>query len=171
MIDLTLTAPSALPQGCDDWRTPPWLYRWAEREWGPFSCDLAASAENHLCPVWYGKGSPHGENGLAASWSGVAWCNPPFSNIAPWVELCHCRPAVILVPANRTEQEWWGRAMAWATERVWIAPRIPYVDPLGAGRSSPGFASVFLVFGIMRGAPANRQARICPDWDRQLFYG
>jgi hypothetical protein len=42
------------------------------------------------------------------------WCNPPYSNIRPWVEKAWAEwlhgdvPLVVmLLPANRTEQGWW----------------------------------------------------------------
>lgn len=60
---------------------------------------------------------------LAQSWAGErVWCNPPYSDIEPWVAKAHgewllgTRPRwggpeviVMLVPANRTEQGWWQR--------------------------------------------------------------
>lgn len=60
---------------------------------------------------------------LRQSWAGErVWCNPPYSDIEPWVEKAHGewllskRPQwggpeliVMLVPANRTEQGWWQR--------------------------------------------------------------
>ncbi len=55
-----------------------------------------------------------GANGLDAPWIGErVFCNPPYSDIAPWVEkaereiLDGCPLVVMLVPANRTEQPWW----------------------------------------------------------------
>jgi hypothetical protein len=60
-------------------------------------------------------------DGLGQSWAGErVWCNPPYSDIEPWVQKAHCEfesefPAlraeliVMLVPANRTEQGWWQR--------------------------------------------------------------
>lgn len=161
MSDLTLTAPTSLPQGCDDWRTPPWLYRWACDRWGTPAVDLAASEANHLAPLWYGRGSPFGEDGLRADVGmELAWCNPPFSDIGPWVELCSRRPSIMLLPANRTEQPWWGLAVACATEIVWLRPRVAYIDPLGAGRSSPAFASVLLLFGLLRGERRYEQLHV-----------
>jgi phage N-6-adenine-methyltransferase len=50
-------------------------------------------------------------DGLVQSWDlENVWCNPPYSNIRPWVEKAWRSRAdlvVMLLPANRTEQGWW----------------------------------------------------------------
>ena len=72
-----------------------------------FTLDVAATSENakvlrYFTPV---------DNGLDQSWRDErVWCNPPFSNIRPWVEKALEREAaiaVLLLPAHRTEQGWW----------------------------------------------------------------
>jgi phage N-6-adenine-methyltransferase len=82
-----------------------------------FTIDVAASAENAKLPQFYNRD----DNGLACAWDGErVWCNPPYSDIRPWVEkawrswsedICDERTGadliVMLVPANRTEQAWW----------------------------------------------------------------
>lgn len=72
-----------------------------------FTIDVAASEGNAKCQRFYTLA----EDGLTRSWAGErVWCNPPFSNIRPWVEkswLCESHLTVMLVPANRTEQGWW----------------------------------------------------------------
>ncbi len=80
--------------------------RFAER-W-PFTIDVAAAAHNTKCERYYDRQS----NGLAESWSGeTVWCNPPYSDIAPWVRKAWAEhvdaTVVMLLPANRTEQQWW----------------------------------------------------------------
>ena len=78
-----------------------------------FTIDVAASAENTKLPRYVTEV----ENGLTISWAHErVWCNPPYSNIEPWVKKAHvevtcgaCSLAVLLVPANRTEQGWWQR--------------------------------------------------------------
>jgi len=50
---------------------------------------------------------------FAQSWAGErVWCNPPFSDLRPWVvkawqESRGCPVIVMLLPANRCEQRWW----------------------------------------------------------------
>lgn len=76
-----------------------------------FHLDLDAAAEPHntKLPRYF---TPE-QDGLRQSWAGArVWCNPPYSDISPWVEKAwlECDAAqiiVMLLPANRTEQRWW----------------------------------------------------------------
>lgn len=74
-----------------------------------FSIDVAASAENTKLPRFYSIE----DDGLAQDWTGErVWCNPPYSNIEPWIVKTWGSGAqlvVMLLPANRTEQGWWQR--------------------------------------------------------------
>jgi phage N-6-adenine-methyltransferase len=94
----------------DDRRTPPDLLAECARLAGVpmFHLDVAANAENTKAPHWYDLEV----DGLTQPWWGYTWCNPPYSNIRPWVEKADeetSRADVIamLLPANRTEQAWW----------------------------------------------------------------
>jgi phage N-6-adenine-methyltransferase len=74
-----------------------------------FTIDVAASAINARCLRYY----TIEDDGLKQSWAGESvWCNPPYSDIRPWVEKAwaedgRARSVVLLLPANRTEQGWW----------------------------------------------------------------
>jgi phage N-6-adenine-methyltransferase len=72
-----------------------------------FTIDVAASPENAKLERFYAEA----DDGLAQDWTGErVWCNPPYSDIAPWVEKAWDSNAdlvVMLLPANRTEQVWW----------------------------------------------------------------
>lgn len=73
--------------------------------------DAAADDESHHAETWYDVGV----NGLVRPWFGRTFVNPPYSDVAPWVEKAWREmtstpgPDVIamLLPANRTEQPWW----------------------------------------------------------------
>ena len=73
-----------------------------------FDLDVAANAENAKAPQWYGIA----DDGLVQPWFGRVWCNPPYSDVRPWVAKAHdesdrCTRIAMLLPANRTEQAWW----------------------------------------------------------------
>ena len=72
-----------------------------------FTIDVAASAENARHERYYTAE----QDGRAQSWVGErVWCNPPYSDIAPWIVKAWHSDAplvVMLLPANRTEQAWW----------------------------------------------------------------
>lgn len=79
-----------------------------ERFW--FTIDVAALPRNAKCKRFW---TPD-DDALAQSWAGErVWCNPPYSEIEPWVEKAHAEVdaelIVMLLPANRTEQGWWQR--------------------------------------------------------------
>jgi phage N-6-adenine-methyltransferase len=81
--------------------------RFAAR-FGGFTVDAAAAAHNAKCERYWDEAA----NGLEQSWAGErVWCNPPYSNIRPWIERAWAESraalVVMLLPANRTEQGWW----------------------------------------------------------------
>lgn len=139
----------------DDRGTPQDLFRWAEAQWGPFTVDVAASASNTKCRRFYDRES----DGLTKCWDGErAWCNPPFSELAPWPEKAWDSKAdvvVMLLPANRTEQPWWQRSIEPYRDRGgrlstrFVAQRqrfiIPGVDP-NKGNQRPPFGILFAIW-------------------------
>lgn len=92
----------------DDRGTSRLLFASIVRDYGPFTIDVAASAENTKCDRYY----TIDDDGLSQDWAGErVWCNPPFSNLEPWVRKAwleaEAETIVMLLPANRTEQGWW----------------------------------------------------------------
>jgi phage N-6-adenine-methyltransferase len=90
----------------DERRTPPSLLEPLDAEFG-FTLDVAASAANAIKDDYYDRHV----DGLTQPWHGVVWCNPPYSDVRPWVEKAWSETSaelvVMLLPANRTEQGWW----------------------------------------------------------------
>jgi phage N-6-adenine-methyltransferase len=78
-----------------------------------FSIDAAASHANALLPRYWTR---H-DDALRQSWGCErVWCNPPFSELEPWVAKAWeemvdgtCEHVTMLLPANRTEQGFWQR--------------------------------------------------------------
>jgi phage N-6-adenine-methyltransferase len=74
-----------------------------------FTLDVAASAHNTKCERFFSIA----DDGLEQSWAGErVWCNPPYSDVGSWVEKAWAESEtaeliVLLLPANRTEQNWW----------------------------------------------------------------
>lgn len=101
----------------DDRATPPEVFDPLNERFR-FTVDVAASPANAKLARYYTVE----DDGLAQSWTGErVWCNPPYSH--PNLELWTAKAwkewnrgaelIVMLVPANRTEQQWWQR---------WIEP-------------------------------------------------
>lgn len=91
----------------DDRGTAPELFAELSDRFGGFTLDVAAAAHNAKCERFFTVD----DDGLQQSWAGEkVWCNPPYSNIRPWVAKAWSSQAelvVMLLPANRTEQGWW----------------------------------------------------------------
>lgn len=94
----------------DDRETPQALFDELHERFR-FTLDAAASSSNAKCPRYYTLET----DGLVQTWGGErVWCNPPYSDCAAWVKKAWraflsegCELAVLLLPANRTEQRWW----------------------------------------------------------------
>lgn len=138
----------------DERLTPPYLFEIAQRLWGPFTIDAAASKANALCPRFFDRES----DGLRQSWDHErVWVNPPFSDIAPWCAKAWDSRAdivVMVLPADRTERKWWhehiepfrdrpgGRVTTKFTDH---RPR--FASPSGGVTHHPKFGVVFVVWG------------------------
>ncbi len=55
-----------LTSGNAVWETAPIIFEKLNEDFGPFDIDLTADAQRHLCPVWFGPGSPFGRGGYDA---------------------------------------------------------------------------------------------------------
>lgn len=122
-----------------------------------FTVDVAAAQHNAKLERFYDRGNC----GLSRSWAGErVYCNPPYSNITPWVVKAwrevDAELIVMLLPANRTGQAWWQKHVErfrdrWNSRlRVEFLPgRIRFLKP---GRSVVGpnerplFGCALLIF-------------------------
>lgn len=50
-----------------------------------FELDVCALSSTAKVPVYYSL-AEHGANGLLLPWSRMNWCNPPYSDMMPWVD-------------------------------------------------------------------------------------
>lgn len=112
----------------DDRQTAPEVFDPLHERFG-FTIDVAASAHNAKLPRYY----TIEQDGLAQSWAGErVWCNPPYSDIKPWVAKAHFERRapliVMLLPANRTEQMWWQEYIEpWRDRSDLDGPRVEFL--------------------------------------------
>ena len=155
----------AVKPSVDDRATPPEVFGRLNFRFR-FTIDVAASAANAKCSRYYTVE----DDGLAQPWHGErVWCNPPYSNIRPWVEKAwrerqHPDPnagnahlIVMLLPANRTEQAWWQQLIEpHLRDRrpdfrcEFIAGRIRFLmpgDTVAPPNSRPPFGCCLLIWG------------------------
>lgn len=142
----------------DNWRTPQWLFDWAQRYFGVCTLDAAADDENHLCQNYCTEVI----NGLTQPWAftGLTWCNPPYSNIAPWVEKAikeatqeQAKGSLILLP-SRTAPTWFRDVMQQASKiTFFVGGRVKFIDPTPDARVNPmedNFIAYFAPEGALR---------------------
>jgi phage N-6-adenine-methyltransferase len=135
-----------------------------------FTVDVAASPTNNRLPHFWTRVS----DGLEQSWAGQrVWCNPPYSNIEPWVvkawdswegtyERDSAELIVMLLPANRTEQKWWQRYVEPHRDRdgsflsvEFLAGRMRFDRPgaiIGPKGDRPPFGCCLLIWSHVHGA-------------------
>lgn len=146
----------------DEHYTPSSVFAPLHREFR-FTLDVCATKESAKVPKFFDLA----RNGLHDFWTGErVWCNPPYSNIAPWVEhaaaavgdrLKQIRAELVvqLLPAW-TDRAWWqewvepnrdGRGLNLVETR--FLKRIRFGtpgDPEGLKSGSPAFWPVLLIW-------------------------
>ena len=111
----------------DLWQTPLSLFHSLDLEFD-FECDVASSNDNKLCLIHYTEK----DNALNQEWLDSNWCNPPYSDISPWVEKAieqHRlgKTTVMLVPSD-TSVKWFKRAFESCNEVRFISGRLSFVN-------------------------------------------
>lgn len=130
-----------------NWRTPRYLFDPLHAQYA-FTLDGASEPGNGLLPL-----ASTAENPIA--WTGHrVFCNPPWSDIRPFVEsAAHADLAVLLVPA-RTNVAWFHRALALGAQPMFFAgrPKFELPERNGAGHNSP-VDCMYLLFDNRKAAP------------------
>jgi phage N-6-adenine-methyltransferase len=118
-----------------DYGTPPAFLEAVKQKLGiaDFDCDLAASRENAVTARFLSIGE---DDALEQdSWrfgTGWNWLNPPFANIARWVDMAHHEWFVddvrtaMLIPAS-VGSNWWARHVHNVCCVQFISPRLTFV--------------------------------------------
>lgn len=141
----------------DAYRTPPELFAALDAEFN-LKIDVAASAENALCENYIDEALdalgcdwlPDPDNGIS-EWH-FAWCNPPYSDIGPWVRKAAEQSkqgigCVMLVMAD-TSVGWYAEAIKTCQEvRFIVGGRISFLDPVtGKPAAGNNKGSMFLIW-------------------------
>jgi ParB family transcriptional regulator, chromosome partitioning protein len=121
--------PSAV-ESSDEAYTPPWLADAARSVLGAIDLDPASCTRAQTviqAATWYSQA----QDGLAQSWRGRVWCNPPYSNPLPWVQkaLQHYSagdvPAALLLLRGDTSTEY-SHLLGRAAEALCMLRRIDF---------------------------------------------
>lgn len=115
----------------DNYGTPQPFFDVVSQEFGPFDLDVCADALSAKCPIYFDQVT----NGLAMTWFGVTWMNPPYGSIAPWiikqiqsVQSGSVERSVALVAA-RPDTQWFQAAASWASEIRFLKGRLKFEIP------------------------------------------
>ena len=127
----------------DEWATPNELYEKLNNEF-EFTLDPCSTDENAKCENHYTAE----DNGLDANWGGQrVFCNPPYSNIASWVEKCYregCKDntlVVLLIP-SRTDTRYFHNFIYQRAEIRFVSGRLKFGDSKGCAP----FPSMIVIF-------------------------
>jgi phage N-6-adenine-methyltransferase len=119
-----------------DYSTPPELLVALKKRLhiNEFLIDLAATLENTVAPHYYTET----QNSLVQPWNvfedrnGWSFCNPPFANLAPWVEKAHMESygcgayVAMLVPAS-PGSNWWKHYVDRVAYVLFLSGRLTFV--------------------------------------------
>lgn len=142
---------SKTPESIRDlWRTPKAVFDYYDKRFN-FKTDLAASDKNHLCDHYYTESNSAFDSEII-DFSGSVWCNPPYSDVTPWVAECviksglSMKPFVMLLPAD-TSVKWFKLAFENCTECHFISGRIAFInEETGKPVSGNNKGSVVFIF-------------------------
>lgn len=137
----------------DEWRTPPeWIELFA-RCLGHIGLDPCYSYVQgvHYRPfagLTWGKRND-ALSRSSAEWSahGPIYCNPPYSDVMPWVAALESvtQPWILLVNTSSSAR-WWHRAGEISDWMAFPKKRIAFIDPV-TGRPSKGNRHALTIFG------------------------
>ncbi len=120
---------SSTPENIRDlWQTPRSIFDKLNAEFG-FLVDLAAADYNALCPTYFSEAM----DSLSMVWPPVpCWCNPPYSDILPWVKKAHLAAihgttTIMLIPSD-TSGSWFAHLWATAAEIRFISGRLSFIN-------------------------------------------
>lgn len=154
----------------DEWRTPVEVFSFAEAVLGNIYFDTACTDENKLAmPIWKAAfNDGHTDDALACEWRGIVWCNPPYSDIDPWVEKAiSSRLAItaILIPSPNGEERY-NRIIANSHE-IAIIGRLSFISPVTGNPVSGNTrgSSLFIINGYARGS----RSVVERDWIMREF--
>ena len=115
----------------DERYTPRWVFE-----------HLALTFETDPCSPGHGNGDAVPatrkitalEDGLAAEWTGLVWCNPPFSNSAAWARrFIRHGSGVFLGPFANSG---WTQELLAVADLIWLCADFAFTHPTHAGKRS-----------------------------------
>lgn len=125
----------------DSWRTPGYLFKFADALLSGIEYDVACTADNALA----GYMAP---DTLIIPWKGKCWCNPPYSNIPVWVDkiLSENNTTVALLIPSPNGESYYSKIIPNSYE-IHIIGRIAFLDQFGNPVNGNNRGSSLFIFG------------------------
>lgn len=147
----------------DEWRTPIEVFRFAESVVGRMQYDSACTRENALALPIYLDG-----DAFSCEWVRTVWCNPPYSNIEPWIDKAiESEKAItaMLIPSPNGEGRY--KKLIAHSHEIAIAGRLAFINPL-TGKPVSGNTRGSSLF-IVNGYAAGSRSVVERDWIMRKF--
>ncbi len=126
----------------DTWLTPPDLIR----KLGKFDLDPCCPAKMPWQTARYHYTIK--DDGLSRQWIGRVWCNPPYSNVRPWLEKCCVSGNAIALTFAKTDTKWFHEIVFTRADAIlFISGRLKFHDTQGTQSGSAPHPSVLIAFG------------------------
>lgn len=145
------------------WATPWPVIHALEAEGFRFTLDVAAGPMTAKAPKFYTEE----DNAFLQDWAadagdGDAWCNPPYGDkrfpVRDWVARAHLfrdrLNTVLLLPANKTDQDWFHDLVLVDGEYRPVRGRIGFIDGTGESVTGNSQGSMLIIFGPLYGPKA-----------------
>jgi phage N-6-adenine-methyltransferase len=148
----------------DEYRTPPYLFRWANELIGGIMYDTACTNENALeTPIWADEKT---SDALSCIWISKCWCNPPYSECRRWIDYAIKQNAItaMLIPSNNGESYY--KPLIESSHEISIIGRIAFIGADGKPKSGNNRgSSLFIINGYAKGS----RSAISRDWIYQNY--
>jgi len=116
----------------DRLRTPQYVFDWIDGTY-KFNIDLAADVISSKCMLHFDEAM----DGLKQDWhtlGDTGWCNPPYSNVKPWLEKAYAESllgfaTVFLLPTPNGEDAYREYIFGKAHEIIFINGRLSFIAP------------------------------------------
>jgi phage N-6-adenine-methyltransferase len=138
-------------------QTPPWLYESIQEFLGVlFVLDVCANGATAKTGYYYSL-EERGEDSLKLPWSDTNFCNPPFSDIIPWIEKAKQEAllgnSTAMIFPDNTETRYSRLAYDYADTVVHMPFRVNFLKPDGVpfldkkgNKQGPQFPCVLVWF-------------------------
>lgn len=121
----------------DEWQTPQWVFDALDSEFG-FTLDGAATAANAKCKRFSAQDAE-------MTWVGErVFCNPPYSNIEPFIQRAFDADLAVLLLPVRTDSDWHRWLIERGIEMRYWRKRICFLEN-GEKKGSPRGPSVIVI--------------------------